>query len=105
MAVSLIDAPDYFAQSHCTFKTDSTAFFQGTVSPTGTQQLLVGPPQPIHGVGCQGVCLTTYGESISFYSALHLASPRQTSNMKGEEKARGGNVGKEGNKMQTGGAN
>lgn len=64
MAVSLIDAPDYFAQSHCTFKTDSAVSFQGTVSPSGTQQLLVGTPQPIRGVSCEGVCLATYGKSL-----------------------------------------
>ncbi|CAI4211037.1 unnamed protein product [Parascedosporium putredinis] len=62
MAVSIIDAPDYFAQSHCTFVTDTGVTFQGAISSTGVQQILVGPPQPIRSVSCQGVCLPTYGD-------------------------------------------
>ena len=62
IAVSIIDAPDYFAQNHCTFVTDGEVTFQGAISPSGVQQILVGPPQPIRAVSCHGVCLPTYGK-------------------------------------------
>ena len=70
IAVSVIDAPDYFAQSHCTFVTDGEVALQGAVAEDGTQQLLVGPPQPIRAVSCEGVCLPTYGMLLTFLCPL-----------------------------------
>ncbi|SPN99816.1 uncharacterized protein DNG_02668 [Cephalotrichum gorgonifer] len=60
IAISVIDAPDYFAQDHCTFVTDGEVTLQGAISPDGKQQILVGPPQPIRAVSCEGFCLSTY---------------------------------------------
>ncbi|KEZ39244.1 hypothetical protein SAPIO_CDS9915 [Scedosporium apiospermum] len=62
IAVSIIDAPDYFAQSNCHFVTDGPVAFVSSISPQGVQQLLVGPPQPIRSVSCSGVCLPTYSD-------------------------------------------
>ena len=75
IAISVIDAPDYFAQSHCTFKTDGEVAFQSSVGPDGTQQILVGPPQPIRSVSCEGVCLPTYG-AFSLPGPSCLTNPR-----------------------------
>lgn len=90
IAVSVIDAPDYFAQSHCTFETDGKVALQGAVAPDGTQQVLVGPPQPIRAVSCEGVCLPTYGASSFPPISLPPSSPpRYRSSEEGEVEADG----------------
>ncbi|KAL2016604.1 hypothetical protein VTK56DRAFT_3261 [Thermocarpiscus australiensis] len=64
IAVSIIDAPDYNADTQCKFHTqgDGEVTFASSISPEGVNQILVGPPQPITGVSCQGMCVPTYGD-------------------------------------------
>ncbi|RYP64625.1 hypothetical protein DL770_009160 [Monosporascus sp. CRB-9-2] len=62
MDVSIIDTPDYNAISQCTFNTAGVADLQPYVTPDGLQQIIVGPPQPIISVSCEGTCVPTWGE-------------------------------------------
>ncbi|KAK1998047.1 hypothetical protein LX36DRAFT_700559 [Colletotrichum falcatum] len=62
ISVNIIDAPDYNAISQCTFYTDSEKALVNGITPQGLQQVIVGPPQPITGVSCFGICVPTYGE-------------------------------------------
>ncbi|KAK3313097.1 hypothetical protein B0H66DRAFT_569546 [Apodospora peruviana] len=62
IAVSIIDAPDYNAQYQCNFITAGQKTLAGSITSTGLQQILVGPPQPITGVSCLGMCIGTYGD-------------------------------------------
>ncbi|KAK3306205.1 uncharacterized protein B0T15DRAFT_557025 [Chaetomium strumarium] len=61
-SINIIDAPDYNAFSQCQFHTQGEATFASSISPTGANQIMVGPPQPITGVSCQGMCVPTYGD-------------------------------------------
>jgi len=62
IAVSIIDANDYNALSQCTFYTAGKVTLVGSITPTGGQQILVGPPQPITAVKCLGMCVATYSD-------------------------------------------
>jgi hypothetical protein len=63
LAINIIDTPDYNAFSQCKFHTQGgEATFASSISPTGVNQIMVGPPQPITGVSCQGMCVPTYGD-------------------------------------------
>jgi hypothetical protein len=62
MAVNIIDAPDYNAYGQCQFMTAGQATLASGFSSTGVNQIHVGPPQPVLGVSCQGMCVPTYGE-------------------------------------------
>ncbi|KAK3348964.1 hypothetical protein B0T25DRAFT_632584 [Lasiosphaeria hispida] len=62
MAVNVIDAPDYNAQYQCTFYTAGEKTLAGGITPEGVSQIYVGPPQPITGVSCAGMCIYTYGD-------------------------------------------
>ncbi|RYP55130.1 hypothetical protein DL768_000249 [Monosporascus sp. mg162] len=62
IAVSIIDTPGYNAISQCTFNTAGVATLQHYVTEDGLQQIIVGPPQPIISVSCEGSCVPTYGE-------------------------------------------
>ncbi|KAK4238784.1 hypothetical protein C8A03DRAFT_43523 [Achaetomium macrosporum] len=62
LSINIIDAPDYNAFYQCKFHTQGEATFASSISPTGVNQILVGPPQPITGVSCQGMCVPTYGD-------------------------------------------
>ncbi|KAI4865978.1 hypothetical protein F4820DRAFT_418278 [Hypoxylon rubiginosum] len=62
LSISIIDAPDYNAGSQCTFNTaGDKALVSSIDTQTGMQSLIVGPPQPIISVSCQGSCIPTYG--------------------------------------------
>lgn len=61
ISINLIDAPDYNAQSQCQFHTAGPVTLQGQISADGTQQIAVGPPQPILSVSCLGMCVPTNG--------------------------------------------
>ncbi|KAK4101230.1 hypothetical protein N658DRAFT_426170 [Parathielavia hyrcaniae] len=62
LSVNIIEAPDYNAYSQCQFHTLNEATLASSISPEGVNQILVGPPTPITGVSCQGMCVHTYGE-------------------------------------------
>ncbi|KAK4034682.1 hypothetical protein C8A01DRAFT_18554 [Parachaetomium inaequale] len=62
IAVNIIDAPDYNAFYQCQFHTQGDATLASSISPTGVNQIMVGPPAPITGVSCQGMCVPTYGD-------------------------------------------
>lgn len=62
IAISIIDAPDYNAFGQCTFYTNGEKTLVSQITESGLQQVVVGPPQPITGVSCSGVCIPTYGE-------------------------------------------
>ncbi|RYP34247.1 hypothetical protein DL767_004370 [Monosporascus sp. MG133] len=62
LAVSIIDTPDYNAISQCTFNTAGVATLEHYVTQDGLQQIIVGPPQPILSVSCEGTCVPTYGQ-------------------------------------------
>ncbi|EMR63885.1 hypothetical protein MGN70_001323 [Eutypa lata] len=61
ISINLIDAPDYNAQAQCQFHTAEPVTLQGQISADGTQQIAVGPPQPILSVSCLGMCVPTNG--------------------------------------------
>ncbi|OTB09363.1 hypothetical protein M426DRAFT_6637 [Hypoxylon sp. CI-4A] len=66
ISVSIIDAPDYNAINQCTFNTaGEKALVSSIDTKTGLQSVIVGPPQPITSVSCQGSCVATYGECFS----------------------------------------
>ncbi|KAM5347170.1 hypothetical protein ACJ41O_010175 [Fusarium nematophilum] len=60
--VNIIDAPDYNAFSQCTFYTDGEKTLVQSIGDDGSQHVVVGPPQPIIAVSCEGMCVPTYGE-------------------------------------------
>ncbi|KAM7213565.1 hypothetical protein V8F06_011062 [Rhypophila decipiens] len=60
IAVNIIDAPDYNALQNCQFYTAGEKTLVGSITSTGLTQILVGPPQPILAVSCQGFCLPNY---------------------------------------------
>ncbi|GAB1318126.1 hypothetical protein MFIFM68171_08336 [Madurella fahalii] len=62
LAVNIIEAPDYNAYSQCDFRTVDGAevTFASSISPDGIGLVLVGPPQPIVAVSCQGMCVPNY---------------------------------------------
>lgn len=62
IAVNIIDAPDYNAISQCTFYTNGQKALVSGITPDGLQQVIVGPPQPITAVSCEGMCVPTYGD-------------------------------------------
>ncbi|KAL2157284.1 hypothetical protein VTH06DRAFT_6222 [Thermothelomyces fergusii] len=62
LAVNIVDAPDYNALYQCEFETQSNATLAGSISPEGSNQILVGPPTPVLSVSCQGTCVYTYGD-------------------------------------------
>ncbi|KAI1498310.1 hypothetical protein F5X99DRAFT_335008 [Biscogniauxia marginata] len=62
LSISIIDAPDYNALSQCTFNTAGEKTLVGGINQDGLQQVIVGPPQPIVSVSCQGMCVPTYGQ-------------------------------------------
>ncbi|KAK1542353.1 hypothetical protein CPAR01_05740 [Colletotrichum paranaense] len=61
ISVNIIDAPDYNALSQCTFYTNGEKALVGGITPQGLQQVIIGPPQPVTGVSCLGICVPTYG--------------------------------------------
>ncbi|KAI2629959.1 hypothetical protein GGR54DRAFT_287249 [Hypoxylon sp. NC1633] len=66
ISVSIIDAPDYNALAQCTFNTaGEKALVSSINTQTGMQSIIVGPPQPIISVSCQGSCIPTYGECFT----------------------------------------
>ncbi|KAI1801329.1 hypothetical protein F4811DRAFT_534880 [Daldinia bambusicola] len=66
ISVSIIDAPDYNAISQCTFNTaDEKTLVSSIDTQTGLQSIIVGPPQPIISVSCQGSCVPTWGVCFS----------------------------------------
>lgn len=63
LTVSIIDAPDYNAFYNCQFHHAAGGVtLVSSISPTGANEILVGPPTPITGVSCQGFCVQTYGD-------------------------------------------
>ncbi|KAK5657556.1 hypothetical protein OQA88_3129 [Cercophora sp. LCS_1] len=63
IAVNIIDAPDYNAQYQCTFYTPGEKALVGGIDPTtGVSQVIIGPPQPVTGVSCSGMCVPTYSD-------------------------------------------
>ncbi|CAI6086681.1 hypothetical protein V2G26_009754 [Clonostachys chloroleuca] len=63
LSVSIIDAPDYNAGTQCFFKTDGEKTIVHSIDTSdGSQHLIIGPPQPVRSVICQGMCVPTYGE-------------------------------------------
>lgn len=62
LAIDIIDAPDYFPPQ-CTFTTagDKTLVYSLSHGDNPFNQVVVGPPQPITAVSCEGMCVTTYG--------------------------------------------
>ncbi|KAH7369292.1 hypothetical protein B0T11DRAFT_327384 [Plectosphaerella cucumerina] len=65
ISVNIIDAPDYNAIAQCTFYTDGQKALVSGITPSGLQQVIVGPPQPITAVSCEGMCVPTYGDCYS----------------------------------------
>ncbi|OLN96244.1 hypothetical protein CCHL11_04459 [Colletotrichum chlorophyti] len=61
ISVNIIDAPDYNAISQCTFYTNGEKALVSGITPQGVQQVIIGPPQPVTGVSCFGICVPTYG--------------------------------------------
>lgn len=60
--VNIIDIPDYYP-NYCQFETAGEKTLVTSINTkTGLQSLLVGPPQPIIAVTCQGYCIYTYGD-------------------------------------------
>ncbi|KAI1843786.1 hypothetical protein JX266_010045 [Neoarthrinium moseri] len=62
ISVNIIDAPDYNAISQCTFYTAGQKTLVSGITDKGLQQVIVGPPQPITAVSCQGMCVGIYGD-------------------------------------------
>ncbi|KAK3688934.1 hypothetical protein B0T22DRAFT_426984 [Podospora appendiculata] len=62
IAISIIDAPDYNAQWQCNFVTAGQKALALSITADGVQHLSVGPPQPITGVSCYGMCIPIYGD-------------------------------------------
>lgn len=62
--VNIIDAPDYNAFSQCTFTTNGEKTLVQSIDTDGSQHIIVGPPQVITAVSCQGFCVPTYGKWI-----------------------------------------
>ena len=63
IAVNIIDAPDYNALAQCTFYTaGEKALVGGVDTTTGAGQVIIGPPQPVTAVSCQGFCVPTYSD-------------------------------------------
>ncbi|KAG7284806.1 hypothetical protein NEMBOFW57_009421 [Staphylotrichum longicolle] len=62
IAVNIIDAPDYNAFYQCQFHHQGEATLASSISPAGVNQIMVGPPTPITGVSCQGMCVPTYSD-------------------------------------------
>ncbi|PSR92434.1 hypothetical protein BD289DRAFT_428883 [Coniella lustricola] len=74
LSINAILAPDYNPNAYCTFTTASggaVAFEPSLVQRPGIDEfpineLVVGPPQPIVSVTCDGFCLGVYGECVDF---------------------------------------
>ncbi|WYZ42477.1 hypothetical protein EsH8_VI_000176 [Colletotrichum jinshuiense] len=62
ISVNIIDAPDYNAISQCKFYTNGEKALVSGITPQGVQQVIIGPPQPVTGVSCLGICVPTYGQ-------------------------------------------
>ncbi|KXH62827.1 hypothetical protein CNYM01_03688 [Colletotrichum nymphaeae SA-01] len=61
ISVNIIDAPDYNALGQCTFYTNGEKALVGGITSQGLQQVIIGPPQPVTGVSCLGICVPIYG--------------------------------------------
>ncbi|PHH88345.1 hypothetical protein CDD83_7643 [Cordyceps sp. RAO-2017] len=62
LAVGLVDAPDYLAQTFCNFQMSGEASISSKIaSDNVTQQVVIDPPQPILSVSCRGFCVGIYG--------------------------------------------
>ncbi|KAM0425030.1 hypothetical protein ACHAPT_009831 [Fusarium lateritium] len=68
--VNIIDAPDYNAFSQCTFTTNGEKTLVQSIDNDGSQHIIVGPPQVITAVSCQGLCVPTYGKQSLIYQAI-----------------------------------
>ncbi|KAL2262983.1 hypothetical protein VTK26DRAFT_8712 [Humicola hyalothermophila] len=67
LTVSVISAPDYNAYQQCAFdfatpEGQEAPTLASSISPEGVNQILVGPPQPVRSVRCEGMCVPTYGD-------------------------------------------
>jgi hypothetical protein len=64
MSVAVIEAPDYNAYSQCVFRSagDAQVSFTSSISPDGTNLVLVGPPQAIVSVKCEGMCVPNHSD-------------------------------------------
>ncbi|KAK0649855.1 hypothetical protein B0T16DRAFT_410792 [Cercophora newfieldiana] len=62
IAVNIIDAPDYNAIPQCTFYTPGEKALVGGITSDGVNQVIIGPPQPVTGVSCLGICIPVYGD-------------------------------------------
>lgn len=60
--INIIDAPDYNAFYQCKFHTAGQATLASSISAAGVNEIMVGPPQAVTGVSCQGMCVPTYGD-------------------------------------------
>ncbi|KAI1342946.1 hypothetical protein F5Y15DRAFT_272353 [Xylariaceae sp. FL0016] len=61
ISVSIIDDNDYNAFAQCTFTTaDEKTLVSSINTDDGSQHIMVGPPQPIISVSCQGMCVPSY---------------------------------------------
>ncbi|KAH6845636.1 hypothetical protein B0I37DRAFT_312731 [Chaetomium sp. MPI-CAGE-AT-0009] len=62
--VNIIVAPDYNAFYQCKFKFNAVTppTLASSISSTGENQILVGPPAPVTEVSCLGMCVPTWGE-------------------------------------------
>lgn len=64
--ISLVDAPDYYAEGDCTFDTVESAQTHSTVAADGvTGQIVFEPATAIRSVSCKGSCVPTYGQFFS----------------------------------------
>jgi hypothetical protein len=68
IAVSIIDTPTFNAYSSCTFYTPGEKALVQSLGEDKRQQIIIGPPQPVTGVKCEGYCLGLYCKSGSSYS-------------------------------------
>ncbi|KAI1397978.1 hypothetical protein F4819DRAFT_489977 [Hypoxylon fuscum] len=56
LSISIIDVPDSNAINQCTFNTNGEKALVSSIDrETGMQSIIVGPPQPIISVSCQGI--------------------------------------------------
>lgn len=63
MSVSIIDTPDFNAFYQCTFYSAGEKALVQTFTD-GVQGIVVGPPQPITGVRCEGTCIYNYNDCV-----------------------------------------
>ncbi|KAH6887893.1 hypothetical protein B0T10DRAFT_405928 [Thelonectria olida] len=75
ISVNIIDAPDYNAFQQCTFTTTGEKTLVQSIGKGGLQQIVVGPPQPILSVSCNGMCVPTYGDCECYDSNGQYVGP------------------------------